>query len=190
MQRHPAAAAAAAASEGPGLDQRQVELSDIDKSETNKTSSPNVSALVTTPASLSDNEALCSTLAGTPASDTPTSVCQSIPPVQDFQESINSPPSEGHSLAPLHPPVNPPVNPSVPSPCDKHKSTATTVHVADEVTSCAKSTAVVDLISQIQESTVIAPRFFVDPISPPPNCPTGGDVDLDTMNQDSKSLSR
>lgn len=184
MQRHPAAAAAA--TEGPGLDQRQVELSDIDKSETNKTSSPNVSTLATTPASLSDNEALCSTLAGTPASDTPTSVCQSIPPVQDFQESINSPPSEGHSLAPLHPPVNP----SVPSPCDKHKSTSTTVHVADEVTSCAKSTAVVDLISQIQGSTVIAPRFFVDPISPPPNCPTGGDVDLDKMNQDSKSLSR
>lgn len=172
MQRPPAPAA----TEGSRYNQPQVELSTIDKSEANKASSPTVSSLVTTPASFSDNEALCSALVDTPASETPTSACQSIPPVQDFQESIDSPPSEERL---------PPVNHSVESLCEKHSSKSATVHVADIFTPGAKS--VVDSTSEVQESTVVAPSLLVDPIIPSPDCTTGGNADLDKMNQDSKS---
>lgn len=141
-----------------------------------------MSSLVTTPASFCDNEALCSALLDTPASDTSASACQSIPPVQDFQESINSPPSEEDHLAPLLPPVNP----SVESQCERDKSTSAAVHVANEITPGAKS--VVDSTSEVQDSTVVTPTLLVDPILPPPDCPTGGDAELDKMNQDSKSL--
>lgn len=173
LQRPPAPAA----TEGSRYNQPQVELSGIEKSEANQVSSPTVSSLVTTPASFSDYEALCSALVDTPASDTSASAYQPIPPVQNFQESIDSPASEEQL---------PPVTHSVESLCEKHDSTSAAVYVAGESTPGAKS--VVDSTSEVQESTVVAPNLLVNPILPPPDRPTGGDADLNKMNQDSKSL--
>lgn len=177
MQRPPTLAT----SEGVGYNHSRIELTGLDKPEANATSSWNVSNSVTTPASFSDNEALYSALVETSARDAVSSTSQSFSLIQHPQASVAPPTSEEHSLAPLLLPVNR----AVESLCEERTYTAVAVRVATELTPGAKS--VINSTSKVQGSTVVTSSLSVDPILPS-NCPMGGEVDSNIMNQDSKSL--
>lgn len=140
-----------------------------------------MSSSVTTPLTLSDNEALCSALVETTPSDATPSTSQSFSLVQDCQESVASPPSEEHFLAPLLPPVNRAVG----FLCEEPTSTTAAVQCVNELKPGAKS--VIDSASKVQVSTVVTSTLLVDPILPS-DFPMGGEVDSNKMNQDSKSL--